>query len=116
MSSLLIVGEGDVLCGNTVWQEKQKERKRRPRIVFGRPTTLTCKHINLHLYYLLAYDLSQIRDTTLKFFQDIEKLSVFLCLFLGTDYKHLCYVHTFLCDFSPKKQVTFSPREKISVT
>lgn len=25
MSSLLIVGEGDVLCGNTVWQEKQEE-------------------------------------------------------------------------------------------
>lgn len=57
MSSLLIVGEGDVLCGNTVWQERQKERQRKPRIVFGRPTTLTCKHINLHLYYLLAYGL-----------------------------------------------------------
>ena len=58
-------------------------------MVFGRPTTLTFEHINLHLYYLLAYDLSQIRDTTLKFFQYIEKLAVFLCLFLGTGYTNI---------------------------
>lgn len=52
MSSLLIVGEGDVLCGNTVWQEKQKERKRKRGSCLGGPPHL---HVNISIFIFTIY-------------------------------------------------------------